>query len=110
MNATRSRLVTVLASAILTVLVRVGVGEVTPELALEVRSWVVYTLELLLYIGFTAARANLAAVLYRQNRPAEAVQVLDGLLRGEPDNAGAASLKAAALGRIGGYDEAILVY
>lgn len=58
MNATRSRLVTVLASAILTVLVRVGAGEVTPELAAQVHAWVAHTLELLLYIGFTALRAR----------------------------------------------------
>ena len=59
MNATRSRLVTVLASAILTVLLRVGVAEITPELVEHVHAWVAHTLDLLLYIGFTALRSRL---------------------------------------------------
>src|SRR3954471_22381791 len=45
--------------------------------------------------GFTAARANLATVLYRQNRPAEAIEILDSLLDGEPDNPAHQNLKAA---------------
>jgi tetratricopeptide (TPR) repeat protein len=60
--------------------------------------------------GFTAARANLATVLYRQNRPAEAIGVLDSLLGVEPENPSHQNLKAAALGRIGGYEESILIY
>ena len=35
---------------------------------------------------FTAARANLALVLYRQNRPAEAIAELDRVTAEEPDN------------------------
>ena len=62
--------------------------------------------------GFGAARANLATVLYRQNRPVEAIAELDQLLDGRPDNEtlGPANLKAAALGRIGEFEEALGLY
>ncbi|HEX8526100.1 sulfotransferase [Allosphingosinicella sp.] len=57
--------------------------------------------------AFAAARANLATVLYRQNRSAEAIAELDRL----PDSDdGRQSLRAAALGRIGSYEEAIGIY
>lgn len=59
---------------------------------------------------FDAARANLATVLYKQNRPVEAIDLLDTLLTGDPDNAQHSNLKAAALGRVGGFDEAIELY
>ena len=59
---------------------------------------------------FTAARANLAIVLYRLNRPAEAIAELDLVTHDEPDHLGHANLKAAAHGRIGGFDEAIALY
>jgi tetratricopeptide (TPR) repeat protein len=60
--------------------------------------------------GFTAARANLALVLYRQNRAPEALALLDAVIADEPDNPGHANLKAAALGRLGGFADAILLY
>ncbi|MES2444980.1 MAG: sulfotransferase [Pseudomonadota bacterium] len=60
--------------------------------------------------AFTAARANLALVLYRLNRPTEALAELDQVLGEDPENLGHSNLKAAALGRIGGFDEAILLY
>ncbi len=60
--------------------------------------------------GFGAARANLATVYYKQNRFAEAAETLDAVLGDDPDNPAHANLKAAALGRIGGYDEAITLY
>ena len=60
--------------------------------------------------SFGAARANLATVLYKQNRFADAVIELDAVLAGEGDNPAQESLKAAALGRIGGYDEAVGLY
>ncbi|HST36439.1 MAG TPA: sulfotransferase [Allosphingosinicella sp.] len=60
--------------------------------------------------AFGPARANLATVLYRQNRPAEAIAELDRLQDGDEANAGHQNLKAAALGRLGSYQEAILVY
>ena len=60
--------------------------------------------------GFSAARANLAIVLYRQNRPVDALAELDTLLAQEPDHIGHANLKAAALGRLGGFDDAIALY
>ena len=59
---------------------------------------------------FGAARANLATCLYRQSRPGEAIAELDHLLSDDPENIGHANLKAAALGRIGGFDEAIDLY
>ncbi len=58
--------------------------------------------------GFAPARANLATVLYKQNRPAEAIAAL-APLEGRDEDA-SQSLKAAALGRIGAYEEAILLY
>ncbi|AJA11562.1 hypothetical protein SKP52_23600 [Sphingopyxis fribergensis] len=60
--------------------------------------------------GFGAARANLATVYYKQNRFAEAAETLDAVLNGDPDNPAHANLRAAALGRIGGYDEALALY
>jgi tetratricopeptide (TPR) repeat protein len=60
--------------------------------------------------AFGAARANLATVLYKQNRFADAVVELDAVLAGEGDNPAQESLKAAALGRIGGYEEAVGLY
>jgi tetratricopeptide (TPR) repeat protein len=60
--------------------------------------------------AFSAAQANLATVLYKQNRFAEAVEALDALPASGGDNAARETLKAAALGRIGGYDEAIGLY
>ncbi len=60
--------------------------------------------------GFGAARANLATVYYKQHRFADAVAMLDAELAFDPANPALANLKAAALGRIGGYDEAIGLY
>jgi tetratricopeptide (TPR) repeat protein len=59
---------------------------------------------------FSAARANLATALYRQNRPGEAIAALDMLLDEEAQNPGHQNLKAAALGRLGSYEEAISIY
>ncbi|MEA3011628.1 MAG: hypothetical protein QOD42_173 [Sphingomonadales bacterium] len=58
--------------------------------------------------AFAPARANLATVLYRQNRPAEAIAELDRLQGA--DHEANRNLKAAALGRIGSYEEAIGLY
>ncbi|UKK86309.1 sulfotransferase [Sphingopyxis sp. BSN-002] len=60
--------------------------------------------------GFGAARANLATVYYKQNRFAEAVEALNRVIGDDVDNPAYANLKAAALGRVGGYDEAIALY
>ncbi len=60
--------------------------------------------------GFTAARANLAISLYRQNRFAEAVGVLDEVITQGGAQAGDLNLRAAALGRIGDYAEARHIY
>ena len=60
--------------------------------------------------SFTAARANLALVLYRQNRPEEAIAELDRVIADEPEHAGHANLQAAALSRLGDFEDAIAVY
>ncbi len=60
--------------------------------------------------GFGTARANLATILYKQNRFGEAVAELDSVIAGGGNNPAQESLKAAALGRIGGYDEAVGLY
>ena len=60
--------------------------------------------------GFTAARANLATVFYKQNRAAEAIAELERIEQEGSANLGHASLKAAALSRIGGHDEALALY
>ena len=60
--------------------------------------------------GFGAARANLATVYYKQNRFAEAAETLEAVLESDPGNPAHANLRAAALGRIGGYDEALALY
>jgi len=58
--------------------------------------------------AFAPARANLATVLYKQNRPAEAIAQLDELQGA--DREANRNLEAAALGRIGSYEEAIGLY
>ncbi|MEO7409798.1 MAG: sulfotransferase, partial [Sphingomicrobium sp.] len=60
--------------------------------------------------GFTAARANLATILYKQNKPAEAIEELEAIERTGAANLGHSSLKAAALSRIGGHEEALGLY
>nr|WP_309622616.1 sulfotransferase [Novosphingobium sp.] len=60
--------------------------------------------------AFTAARANLALVLYRLNRPEEALEQLAQVSQEEPGNSGHANLQAAALGRIGEFEEALGLY
>jgi len=60
--------------------------------------------------GFGAARANLASVLYKQHRAPEAIAELDLLIDAGSENLGLNNLKAAALSKIGGFDEAIGLY
>ena len=60
--------------------------------------------------GFSAARQNYALVLHRQNKPAASLAELALLLMAEPDNPGLQNLKAAVLGTIGEYDEALALY
>jgi tetratricopeptide (TPR) repeat protein len=59
---------------------------------------------------FAPARANLAIALHRQNRPVEAIAEVDRLLDDDPANPVHRNLKAAALGRIGEYQEAVELY
>ena len=60
--------------------------------------------------NFTAARHNYASVLYRQNKPLQAIHEADILLKRDPRNPGYRALKAAALGQIGEYADAIQIY
>ena len=60
--------------------------------------------------AFTAARSNLAALLYRQHRWADAVAELDKIEPGDGSQESQRSLRAAALGRLGAYQEAIALY
>lgn len=59
---------------------------------------------------FRAARANLATLLYRQNRPLEALAELDALADRDDDDIGHDNLRAATLGRIGEFDQALKLY
>lgn len=60
--------------------------------------------------AFTPARANLALVLYRTNRAAEALEQLQQVTAEDPENLGHANLAAAANGRIGSFDAALALY
>lgn len=60
--------------------------------------------------NFVPARSNLAIVLYRQNRAAEAISELEILAAISPNDVAHDSLKAAAKGRLGDYEEAIELY
>jgi tetratricopeptide (TPR) repeat protein len=60
--------------------------------------------------NWVPARSNLAILQYRQNRPVEALATLDALAELDPDGGGSANLRAAALGRIGDYHEALALY
>ena len=56
------------------------------------------------------ARHNLALVLHRQNKAAEALSVVDECLSAEPRHTGHRNLKAAILGTIGEYEAALQLY
>ena len=60
--------------------------------------------------GFTAARAQLALVLGRMGRPAEALPLLDMLFEEDGEDIGHLNLKAATVARLGDFDEAIELY
>ena len=60
--------------------------------------------------GFAAARANLATLLYRQQRWAEALAELEQVKGAEDIERSHQGLRAATLGRVGGYREAIELY
>jgi tetratricopeptide (TPR) repeat protein len=59
---------------------------------------------------FTAARANLALVLYRTNRPGEAIEELQRVKSDDPGSFGNSNLEAAVLGRVGAFEEALDLY
>jgi tetratricopeptide (TPR) repeat protein len=59
---------------------------------------------------FIAARSNLAMLLHRQGRSAAALAELEHIAAIDSADAVNPNLKAAALGRIGEYDEAIAIY
>lgn len=60
--------------------------------------------------GFSAARHNLATMLYRQNKSAEALVQIQRLTDRDPRHPGYANLRAAILSRLGEYDTAIGIY
>lgn len=60
--------------------------------------------------SFIAARHNLAAVLYRHDQPAAALQEIELLVTHDARNPGYRNLKAAVLGRLGEYTQAIDLY
>ena len=60
--------------------------------------------------SFTAARHNYATVLYRQNKPVQAIAEADRLLADDPANPSLRNLKAAALGRTGDYEQSVELY
>jgi len=60
--------------------------------------------------GFTAARTNLALVLGRTGRPAEGLELLDEIYPNDPEDIGVANLRAATLGKLGDFEEAITLY
>lgn len=60
--------------------------------------------------GFAAARHNLATMLYRQNKSAEALAQIERLTDRDPRHPGYANLRAAILSRLGEYDKAIGLY
>ena len=60
--------------------------------------------------GFSAARYNLAVVLYRQQKGAEALPHLQTLLTESPGEPNYRNLMAACLGLVGEYERAIDIY
>ena len=60
--------------------------------------------------AWVPARANLATVLYRQHRAVEALAELDKIETFAGADDAQRNLRAAALGQIGGYEEAIALY
>lgn len=60
--------------------------------------------------SFHAARHNYAIVLHRESKSAEALAQLNVLLEVDADNPSYLFLRAAALARIGEYDDAIAIY
>ena len=60
--------------------------------------------------GFNAAKANLALVLGRTGRPAEALELLDDIFAVDQDDIGVLNLRAATLGKLGDFGEAIELY
>ena len=60
--------------------------------------------------GFDAARHNLAMVLYRQQKAADALPHIERLRAAEPDETGYRNLHAACLAMVGDYERAIALY
>ncbi|HLZ83965.1 MAG TPA: sulfotransferase [Caulobacteraceae bacterium] len=60
--------------------------------------------------SFAAARYNLAIVLYRQQKGAEALPQLEALLAEDPSEPNYRNLMAACLGLVGEYERAVEIY
>jgi tetratricopeptide (TPR) repeat protein len=63
-----------------------------------------------MYPGFALARHNLALVLFRQNRPAEAIPHLEQLRAEDARNPAYRALLAACLAMVGAYGASIGIY
>lgn len=87
MQAIRSRLVAIVASALLAGLSSLGVRGITPELSAEVGVWVNHTFELVLFVGYAVIHPWLQARLNPTGAfTAEAAQGLERAahVRGRP--------------------------
>ena len=60
--------------------------------------------------GFHAARQNYALVLFRGNKPTQALAEINSLLAIDAANPGYRNLKAVILSRLGDYEPAIAIY
>jgi predicted Zn-dependent protease len=60
--------------------------------------------------SFNAGRYHYAMILHRRNKPAEALQQLDLLLRADPRNPAYLNSQAVVLAKIGDYKEALELY
>jgi tetratricopeptide (TPR) repeat protein len=60
--------------------------------------------------GFDAAKANLALILGRTGRAAQALELLDDIFAVDEDDLGLLNLRAATVGRLGDFEEAIRLY
>ena len=60
--------------------------------------------------GFTAARQNLASIYYRHNKPEEALEHVQILLKEDGRNPAIRALKAAILAQLGEYEQTSAIY
>ncbi|MFL6730406.1 MAG: tetratricopeptide repeat-containing sulfotransferase family protein [Sphingomicrobium sp.] len=85
-------------------------GEVAAEMGAFRDSEALYRRALELAPAFDYARLNLANLLYRHSRPAEAIAELDRMGKTFAEYPEARTLRASALGQLGEYQRAIDLY